>query len=271
MVKPQCIKDMSAEEYHALPYANASSLKAIRKSVRHMLTPYARKHAFDLGTAIHTIVLEGKEEFLDRHPVRPECWNSWRTNDAKAWRAEQESAGRLVVDPSDRRLAARLAREVSQCDAAKALLDRSTERRELTYIWHDETYDVPCKCRFDAVAVDGGRFIGIDLKSTRSALPYDFRGSIVKFGYDVQASHYSAGFKAVEGEDLLAYTIIAVETQEPHGVAVYSLKPEVLERGEWERELAMQKYADWHHDGRPTDEPVYPTHIMEIGLPKWAA
>lgn len=259
---------LSNADYHSGPEASASRLKA--KTIRHMLAPRYESSVFDLGTAIHSLVLEGLDVFRERHPVRPSEWKDWRTKDAQAWRAEQQAEGRIVLDRSDAATVKRVAAGIRENASACALLERSIGMREVSYFWQDEEFDVPCRCRFDALAIDGGQYIAVDLKSTQSAHPAEFGRSAVNFGYDLQAAHYSAGFEAVEGDQLLGWTIIAVEKAEPYGVAVYELGEEWIARGRESRREGLQRFSDWWHAGRPTDEPVYPTTITRLQLPRWA-
>lgn len=265
------IEDMPADEYHAIKAANASSLKTLRSgTVSHMLAPRESKSAFDLGTAIHSLVLEGLDAFRERHPIRPKHWTDWRSKDAREWKAEREAEGCVVITPDEAEIIRRIGKELRRNEAACLLLERSIGRRELTYLWTDPAFDVPCKCRFDAVALDGELRVGVDLKSARTAIPRDFARAAVNFGYDLQFAHYDAGFHAVEGVELDAYAVIVVETSEPFGVATYQIGPDWLERGRVERDRALSTWADWYHDGAVTPATVYPTWFQELELPAWA-
>lgn len=269
-LSPGRYPQLPADEYFALPAANASSLKAIRKSAAHMLAPRRESRAFDVGHAVHALVLEGLDAWRERHAIRPREFRDYRSKDAREWRDEQLAAGMTVLTWDDAELVKRIARNVSEHPAAVALLEASKPRhecRELTYVWEDETHRVPCKCRFDLVA---DADIGADLKTAVSAHHDEFARNAIRYGYDLQFAHYREGFRAVEGRDLAAFMAIVVETEEPYGVAVYHITDEWLERGLWQRELAMADWADWYAAGMPTDVPPYHQFVTELPLPRWA-
>src|SRR4051794_35615536 len=49
--------------------------------------------ALVLGRAAHHLLL-GEDDFSTLFIARPDKWDSWRTDAAKAWKAEQEAEGR---------------------------------------------------------------------------------------------------------------------------------------------------------------------------------
>lgn len=263
---------LPTDDYFALTAANASSLKAARKSIAHMLMPRESRTAFDLGHAVHSLVLEGRDAYRERVAIRPKEFSDYRSKDARAWRDEQLAEGRTVLTREEADLVVSLAKRVDQHPAAYELLrmGAGSHNREVTYVWHDDEYDVPCKARWDLLAHDDEGTIGVDLKTTRAAHADDFTRSIVNFGYDLAAAHYREGFRAIEGRDIDAFCIIAVETEQPYGVAVYQIDEEWLELGAHKRDLAMEVWADWYHSGRPVDLPVYPETIQTLTAPRWA-
>lgn len=266
------------DEYAALPFANASTLKRARISMAHALVPRKDSTAFDLGHSVHSLILEGLDAFRERTAVWPrqfmtkkgEPSSSRNTGEARRWKAEQEAAGLVILDREEVELVMRVAKNVSECPSAAALLRQALPRekcRELTYVWHDETYDVPCKCRFDGIADET---IALDIKTTQSAHHDDFARSVVKYGYHLQAAHYREGYRAQHGRDIDHYVIIAVETTEPYGCAVYELGDEWLDRGWEERDRALEVWADWYHDGRPLDVRPYSPEPQLLPMPRWA-
>lgn len=265
------IESMPFDEYIAIDAANATSLKRARKSIAHMLAPAKGSAAFDLGRQVHTLILEGRTTYREHTAIRPSRWADYRSKDSRAWRDEQQAAGLTVLTADEAELVAHVAKQVAAHPAASALLAAAPRTaRELTMLWTDVEYAVPCKCRFDAIAwPEDEAAIAIDLKTTQSAHPNDFGRSVVNFGYDLQAAHYSAGYLATMGRPLGAYVLIAVETAAPFGVAVYQIGPEVLERGASERDLALDDWAAWWLAGKPDVRP-YPDHITPLQLPGWA-
>lgn len=264
---------LPSEDYFAVTAANASSLKAARKSLAHMLMPREHKAAFDLGHAVHALILEGGEAFRERVAIRPKEFRDYRSKDARAWRDEQQANGLTVLTHDEAELVKFVAKRVmAEGSASRSLLEMSPSRddREVTYIWNDDEYDVPCKCRWDLLASDEHGTIGVDLKTTRDAYADDFVRGVVRYGYDLAAAHYREGFRAIEGRDIDAFVIIAVEVEQPYGVAVYQLNEEWLDLGAHKRDLALEVWAEWFHSGMPTDVPVYSNHIQQLEMPRWA-
>lgn len=263
------------ETYLEIDAANASSLKLARKSIAHMLAPRKESAAFDLGRTVHSLILEGSDTFHERTAIWPKTFQtkggkestSRNTAEAKEWRERMESEGRTIIDRSQAETVARIARNVSDNPAARALLERAQpahECREVTYVWHDEVFDVPCKMRTDAVT----GLVIIDLKTCRSAHPDDFARDAARYQYHLQAAHYVEGYRVLEGHPPDYYVIIAVETEEPYGCAVYDITDEWLWAGEVARDEAMAVWAEWHHAGRPATKP-YPEQITALEPPRW--
>lgn len=274
-LQPGIYPSLDFADYLAIEAANASSLKKARKSIAHMQVPRKSSDAFDIGSSVHSLILEGSDAFRERTAIWPKTFTtktgktstSRNCTEAKEWRERMESDGLVIIDRSQAELVAQIARNVSECSAARALLERATpahECRELTYVWHDDVHDVPCKARADAVA---GSVI-VDLKTCRSAHPDDFARDAGRYGYHLQAAHYVEGYRALEGHRPDYYVIIAVETEEPYGCAVYDITDEWLWAGERARDEAMEVWADWHHAGRPETKP-YPDHITALEPPRW--
>lgn len=269
-LSPGIYAGLPFEEYLAIEAANASSLKLARKSIAHMLVPRTESTAFDLGHSVHSLVLEGLDAFRERTAIRPREFKSYREKDARAWRDEMLADGLTVLTHEEAELVKHVAKNISEHPAARELLELSkprTECRELTYVWHEDEWGVPCKARADMVA-DGS--ILVDLKTARTAFGDDFARAAIRYGYDLQAAHYARGFEVAHGRRPDAFVIIAVETEEPYGVAVYHITDDWLERGAWQRELALDTWSDWYHDGRPDDVTPYSQHITTLELPRWA-
>lgn len=271
---------VSFADYLAIDACNASSLKLARKSIAHMLVPRKESSAFDLGTSVHSLILEGLDAFRERTAIWPQTFmtktgkesTSRNTTEAKEWKAQQEADGLLILDREEAELVKQVAKNVSECSAAANLLELATPRhacRELTILWDDPEHDVPCKMRADIVADET---LLVDLKTCRSAHPDDFARDAVKHGYDLQAAHYWSGYEVTHGRAPDAYIILAVETQPPYGCAVYNLSDPAcdwIDRGLWEREIAIETWAEWWHAGRPETKP-YPETITPLQLPRWA-
>jgi hypothetical protein len=112
----------------------------------------------------------------------------------------------------------------------------------------------------------GEHLVVTDLKSTTNASPDEFQRAIYKFGYHIQGAHYLDGAKVL-GLNPKAFAMIAVESEPPHGVAVYQLDPQALAAGHAKRDQLLRLYAQCQAEGR---WPGYSESIQPISLPPWA-
>ncbi len=115
--------------------------------------------------------------------------------------------------------------------AAKQLLAKGEP--ELTSFYTDKETGLLCKARADWYRPDLGWIV--DLKSTRSAHPEEFRHSAAKYRYHVQAAHYLPAFDADQ------FLFIALEKEEPYAVAVYNAEC-ALPAGRAQRYLDLLAY-----------------------------
>jgi len=103
--EPGCAYDgMPDHAYHASAGISKHGLDAIARSpldyVMGKLHPRSSTPAMALGTALHTLLLE-PERFADQFV--PAEYTSFRSKEAKAWKAEVEAAGKTVLatEPGD--------------------------------------------------------------------------------------------------------------------------------------------------------------------------
>lgn len=146
---------------------------------------------------------------------------------------------------------------------ARELLEAEGES-ELSGLWTDERTEVLCKLRADRVL--RGRGIAVDLKTTRDASFPEFERDAWKRGYYRQAALYLAGLQAL-GEDVGHFTIVAVESEPPHGVIVYRVTEGALDAGEEELMLLLDIYA---RTAARDEWPGYEDRIRDLSLPPWA-
>ena len=108
----------------------------------------------------------------------------------------------------------------------------------------------------------------VDLKTCKDASPDGFAKHVANFAYHVQAAHYLDGFEALTGGKAAGYVWIAVESEAPHAVAIYTADAEMMERGSLQRTKALDLIATCRHEGK---WPGYPVEVQRISLPAWAA
>lgn len=193
---------------------------------------------------------------------------------SKAWKEAETAAREAGATPllrKDADAVDRMAEAVLAHPTARAILEREGDS-ELSAWWQDvadDGYAVNCRARFDRVTTTLSEQPAlVDLKTTaRSAAPGTFAKAVVDYGYDLQAAWYTHGFEVITGQPA-SFTLIAVEKDAPHLVAVHTLDDYFLERGERLRREAINTYAAC----AAADEwPAHGTEIHVLTPPRWAS
>lgn len=254
---------MTFEEYRKRPGLNWSSLKPMERSARYCqwLTEHPRPDspALALGRMIHIAILQPRL-YADVCVSRPDEWDSWRSNAARAWRAEQLAAGREILSDDDAETIRRVALAIySHADAMRLLSDT---RREETIEWAVD--GVACKGRVDAIAAD--RIV--DLKTTRD-LGLFVRRDAAQLLYHGQFAWYldgaiSAGACSPDAEAC----VVAVETEPPYDVAAFRIGEESVEAGRRLWHTLLDRWVTCRDSGVWPGK--YPS-LATLEMPNWAA
>ena len=85
----------------------------------------------------------------------------------------------------------------------------------------------------------------IDLKFMLSGSPQSFMHSIKKYRYDIQASWYIDGLKAITGRKF-DFIFIVCEKSRPFNVQCYRLDDESLEKGRDDTRNFLNKYIEYN-------------------------
>lgn len=250
--------DIPELEYHALPGLSSTGAKAMLDSparFQHSRTHRVEKTAFDLGHAVHGMVLGTG---LDLVRIDAE---EWRTAAVKEEVAAVRAAGGVPLKPSQHDAATAMAEKVrTHPDAGRLFVGG---RPEVSILWDDTETGVRCRGRLDYLHEAAG--VVVDLKTARSANPVEFSKTAANLGYDVQAAHYLEGYQALGGGDT-RFLHVLVETEAPHLVSVVELDVDYLAIGHAKARAAIDLYARCH----AADEwPGYPAGITRIAPPRW--
>lgn len=256
--------DVPASVYHAHEALSASGAKKLLQSPQHYKlmrdTPSEPTEAMQFGTAVHTLVLEPEKASATIAVVGD---INKRTNEGKAqWLAfQQEHHGKVIMKRDDFDRALRCAGNVFAHPAAAKLLAGS--KREASMFWTDPKTGVPCKLRSDIMSHGGFS----DLKTTQDASPEAFGRSCASYFYHVQAAHYIDGSIQVMNEEARFFIFIAVESEPPHGVAVYAMDESAILAGRHLLATARDRYAEALATGRWKG---YPETIERLIFPRYS-
>jgi len=262
--RPGVFEAMPGDEYHAIEAMSASGAKKMLRSPQHYRLardePGQSTDAMTFGTVVHCGVLE-PDELERRVCIAPKV--DKRTTPGKLRWAEfvASAIGRIVTDQDDYDRARRCIDAVLAHPSASRLLEDA--QRELSLLWLDGEYKVPCKARYD-IRSHGGVS---DLKTTQDASPEGFGRQAANLLYHVQAAHYCSGGEHVLNETPAFFAFIAVESEPPHAVACYTLPPVAIQAGWRLMDEALARYRDALAAGK---WPGYPETIRPLNLPRWA-
>lgn len=233
-------KGVPADTYHGDPWPDAdpAGRPSLSSSIAKLLCTASPAHAwaahprlnpayspvtstaFDLGTAAHSVFLEGEEivEAVDA--------STWQTKAAKEERDEIRSRGRVPLLADQWQLVLETVQSLRG-----RLLERSDDPplfdagdAEVSVLWKELAGEVLCRSRLDWLRED---LVTIDdLKVTsRSAHPAVWARQVFSLGYDVQSEFYRRGVETVTGTRP-AFRLVVVELEAPHAVSVVQLAPD---------------------------------------------
>lgn len=233
------------DDYHADRALSQSGMKLLLESPAKFDWrrdhPEPPKTEFDVGSATHTLLLGVGDS------VAVVDAKDWRTNAAKAAKAEAYAAGQIPLLRHQYDATMAMAEAVLRHDTARAWLEAEGDS-EVSAWWTDEAspngYPVECRSRMDRLTTDAdGQPTIVDLKSTgKSADPSSFAKSVIDYGYDIQDDHYSTGFEILTGQRP-RFIFVVVEKDPPHLPAVHTLDATFKARGRRRRQQALDLWA----------------------------
>lgn len=177
--------------------------------------PSEPKDHFTFGHAAHCLLLS-EDGFREKFVVRPEKWKDWRTDAAKAWKLEQQEAGREVLVADDikviRHIAAQLAADPL---VASGILQGAVEH---SLIWKDAPTGVWLRARPDVIPSADG--VLVDLKTTTDASPEAVQRSVLSLGYAMQGALAGIGLETVLGAKMTDFVLVWLEKKPPYAVRI---------------------------------------------------
>lgn len=230
-------ENISSEEYHLDPSLSASGAKTIAmQSLAHY--KYAKRKpstAFDVGTAVHTLVLEPH--------LKGTVWCGPETRRGKDWKDQYAAAAAedaVLLTEGDYQIAVDMANSVRSNAAAAELLGGDL-LVEASVFSHDEATGVDMRCRPDGWRKDIAAVI--DLKTTIDPSPQGFAKQVANFGYHLQDQFYRRTMLN-DGHEVDRFIFIAVGKDAPYPVGVYELDFQSLDEGAMGVQYALEKFSN---------------------------
>lgn len=268
MNPPGIVYDLDEATYHADPALSASGAKKLLPPSCPALYKWDRDNGqqhnavFDFGHAAHAAVLGVGA------PLQVVDADNWMTKAAKEAKAAAYAEGRVPVLAKEKAQVDGMAAAIKAHPIAAALLDPDHGKPEVSAFWHDPSFGVDRRCRFDWLPdTDGGRLILPDYKTAVSAEPKAFARAAANFRYHMQDAWYRDTAHALELAEDIAFVFIVQEKTAPYLVTVCELDAEAVMAGRRRNEYAMQVFAECTATGQ---WPSYSSDVELISLPGWA-
>lgn len=258
------------------PSISSSGLRKMERSPLHYWdsSPYnpngqpeEDKSAWAFGRAAHCLFL-GDGSFLEEFAIRPDKWDSWRTNDSKKWRGEQELAGKTCLTPDDLENLSAMAKSLAAHPTIQhGLLNGLVEH---TIVWKDPKTGVWVKARPDVIPTESR--VTADLKKTTNASPVSVRRAIGEFGYHQQMALVGEGLRRVADMEVETHNLVFLEDKRPWAVNITPLSPMAIHYGERQNRRALDRFAEclnsgvwptYDDDEVPAELPEYLTRRLE--------
>lgn len=206
---------MTNQEYHDNPAVSRSGVIKLLRSPAHYKTKTETTRAMEIGTAVHSKILEGRTDYV----VNP--FDSFRSKEAREWREAQTE---IVLNETEAAQIEAMETAVNNHRGAMKLLSEGVP--EQTYFFTEPHTGVKCKVRPDWITPDG--FL-VDLKTTNDASESGFKKSVYSFRYDIQTAFYLDGVEYATGQRPKGFIFINVEKSEPFGVSLFQLNDDWIE------------------------------------------
>ena len=282
-------------EYHNHPALSRSVLaKAARYSPAHAYYDWKEDDeeystdATSLGRAVHSYVLT-PGVFEEEYGVTPEsCEGTYNSGDPctaspknrydGTWycgrhNPDQEPDEIEGLSPSKYEKIEGMTGALQRDPDTIMLLFEGSGLTEVTILWTDEVTGLQCKARLDRVVEINGSLHVVDLKTTRSAHPDDFRRSISKYGYWLQPVFYPHGLRELVDMPVRSFVFACVESDKPFVVQCFQLADETRKAAARRLSSLMSSMQqaveegvrEGYHDGvAPIDMKRYEKERLEL-------
>jgi hypothetical protein len=225
------------EAYYAdKEYLSNSMLKLLRQSptkfhlMRQGKWSYPSASFFDIGTALHSLFLEGIDNTV--------LWNGTRRgNDYKEFKSIH--SGKLVLPKKDYDTVHNMYDKLKKLDEVEELMGLRFEAEVPGIMTHTTPNfnTLKFKGKADALVFDGDTNYLVDLKTTAKSLS-EFKKGARWMMYNQQAYLYSKIFGVDE------FYFLVIEKEFPYEVGIFKASDEFISSGQYEFEKSVSQYEE---------------------------
>ncbi len=219
------------------------------------LIPDRDSHAFLVGRAAHTLILEGRDRYEAEYavggPINEKTGKPYGSS-TKAFAEWAEQRGKPVLADTDAATIEQMTASVREHLFARELLAEGVAEG----VVRGRMHGVLCQARFDWINPKDGRGL-VDLKTCDSIDSFEWH--IDAFKYLHQLAFYRAMLAVVSGVTLPVH-IIAVEKREPFRCGVWQIAPRCLDAAQAENDRAIEELIRCRETGQ------WPTGFESLSL-----
>jgi hypothetical protein len=267
MLKVGLNKNVSIDEYHneketysnssIVAFANKGPLKFDYERKNPPKISTQKQHNFDIGNAVHTLVLE-PEKYKHRFVTPPDTLPKSK-NSKKYQEWAKENSDKIILSEEDDLLVRAM---------SDSVLSRKSARKYLTGGWSEYSFafDHPAgiriKYRPDHIPFPGSF---TNLKTHMSWGNKDICTSIydMKYHWGAYISKKGAEFLTGKHHD---YFFVIVDKEPPHDVKTFRCDDELLEIARIEVEPVIESLAECH---KTNTWPGHPDEVQSTVVPEW--
>lgn len=268
-VEPGVYPNVPFDDYARWDAINWSVLKHFRTSAlharQHIICPDDSSPAMQLGTAVHTAVLE-PDEYSKQFAVAPKC--DKRTKKGKEdWAAFEAANEDKIILTGEEDFSAKAMGAAVHAHAVAGPFVRDKGPNEVSICWMDPEFKVLCKGRLDLLRKHAGHSANGDLKSTRNISPDAFARDAAKYGYHAQIAGYRKGLDILKPGPTRKSYIVACENHQPFDAAMYEPDEATMDEGLTLYDHCLSRYATAK---KKNLWPGCAPGLTPLALPPWA-
>jgi hypothetical protein len=283
MSDAKIIYDMPEEEYHAIKALSSSGIKKLLTSAQDFWKwswfnedkDEDKSHAFNVGSAYHKRILEGKAAFEDAYAVKPDCDRRTKIGKEIYAKFKADYPDAEEIDPKLKGYIETAASRIeTKPDFAKYF---TGGKSEVTITWNDDETGVPMKARLDFLRDDNTI---VDLKTFSNSGNQDLKQLIVshicKYKYNLQYAVYTeALMQAVKGMEGAPdfYFFFQQSGRDNNSIPVkFGDNLLLADKGVSDMTKGIRKFRDMYEKFNESEwfEPTDTVEFVDEDFPLWA-